>query len=206
MTDADTDLFNKVATKKAAAKSSLTVPNATRKVAGVTAETYATLAKAYLDSAGGSTFLVVARPVTIRGEHIRPTVDEWAAWKAYFWSIKKPTMHMDNCGYQTVPCQWPHDFSADWTVVQSAEAGREYRLHLRDVIASSHAPVDREIETAARAMRYRNKSIWQRRRQEMAVHDPVPVKAIAVRTANITEEDLLASAARIKAHLEAKGA
>lgn len=135
MTNTDLDLFTKVAAKKR-----LTVPNAARKVAGVTAETYATFVKAYLDSAGGdSAFVIVARPLSIRGDRKAPTVDEWGAWRAFFKSIGKGAMHMDSCGYQTVPCQWPHDFSADWTVAQSAQAGKDYRLQLRDEIAASRS-------------------------------------------------------------------
>lgn len=174
-----------------------------RKVAGVTRENYHDLAKAFMASNPTAGFVIYGRYLLIKGDKHSPTYDEWNAWQAYFWSIAYPTALMDKLGYLGVPCQWPHDFSEDFSLQESSDAIKAGRLNLRDQIAAKHAPVDREVEAVTKALRRRNTSLWSKVRQEIQQSDPAPVFQKPAWTPP-TDEQLRASAARIKKLMEPK--
>lgn len=184
----DLDLFDEAA--KEAGKSVIT-PTGGRKVNGVTAANYGQLAGVYLaERGGGEPFVIVGRYVTIKGEKKTPTVDQWAAWKGFFQSIGRQIIHMENVGYLTVPCEWPHEFSLEWSLENTASAIKTHRKDLHNTIAAQKAAEkpDPADEVANRALAERTKRDLPRIMAQMAAYDPVPVKQLPpIKTR--TEED-----------------
>lgn len=85
-------------------------------VAGVTAETYATKALAFMQANGGAGFVICIRQRQIGAETFPARPRQWAAWVSYFRRLGKRVWCAESQGHYTVPAEWPHEFDAAATM------------------------------------------------------------------------------------------
>ncbi len=161
------------------------------KVTGVDRNTYGTLAKVFMESRGGTGFLISTRDTSHKGEHFAKTTDEWGAWVAYFFKIGLQTRQIEDRGYATVPAQWPHDFDENAPPEADYEAAKHYR-------ASLHRKISEESRVAPADIGKRVQTYWGDVKRGMPIwEEPKPAPAPP---RVYTDEEMKASLARCMAH------
>lgn len=159
-------------------------------VDGVTAASYAALAKGFMEGKGGVGFIIAPKQTALRGGGFAAkTIDEWGAWLAYFMRLGVKTKFMEDLGYYTVPAQWPHQFDINQNPDTDYAEAAAYRKHL-------HARIAQETRSAPSPGRL--KGIWQDSKAKAPIwEEPKPEP----KAREYTPEEMKASLERVQKHM-----
>lgn len=97
-------------------------------VSGVNGQNYWSKAKAFVGRQGKGFML---RAESLHSTAEPATILEWGAWQGYFKSRGIPAHAMRSRGVYMVPCQWPHEFDADWSRDLDRSAANKYRDEIK---------------------------------------------------------------------------